>query len=139
MRADHKARFKNAYRAFQEGKAGMAMGTPLENLSELSPATIATMKHQNIHTIEALADVGDNVLPNLGMGARDFREKARRYVDANTVDEEKEELKKRLEILESKLSNKEAPKEEAAKEEEPKKRGRKPAKEVEELPPHMQG
>lgn len=132
----HRNRFKNVYKAFQEGKTLSGAGTSLDMLGGLDPATIATLKYLHIHSVEALAEVGDNVLPNIGMGAREFREKARKYLATNYVDPEKEELKARLAALEAKLA---APVAEAPK------RGR-PFKSEEEvapvatpvdLPPHM--
>jgi len=131
----HRNRFKNVYKAFQEGKAGAVVGTQLDLLGGLDPATIATLKYLHIHSIEALAEIGDNVLGNIGMGAREMREKARKYLTANYVDPEKEELKSRLAALEAKVTpvaivNDEAP---------AKPRGR-PAKTSEvDIPPHMQG
>jgi hypothetical protein len=130
----HRNRFKNVYKAFQEGRTMADVGTALDKLGGLDPASIATLKYLHIHSIEALAEVGDNVLPNIGMGAREMRERARKYLQANYVDTEKEELKSRLAALEAKLSAKE-PLEEA-----PKPRGRPPAVRIEEdVPPHMKG
>lgn len=55
-------------------------GTPLEQWRYLNPAQVANLKSSNVFTIEELAAVSDGNLQNLGMGARDLRDRARQHL-----------------------------------------------------------
>lgn len=135
----HRNRFKRVYAAFQEGKSLANSGTPLDMLGGLDPATIATLKYLKIDNVETLSEIGDNVLSNIGMGAREMREKARKYLVTNYVDPEKEELKARLAALEAKLEAKVSSQGEDDVVEAPKLRGRPPKAVDGDVPPHMKG
>lgn len=133
VRPDHINRFKNVYKAFKEGSMVSNMGTPIDSWSIIDPATKATLKYMHILTIEMLAELPDSMLANVGMGARDLRDKARRHVQETGTDEatkglreERDELLKRIEALEANQKPVETVR-----------RGR-PRAQPQELPPHMQ-
>ncbi len=79
----HKQRWPEHWAAFERGEARAASGTPLEQWPNalLNKARVAELKAMHILSVEDLAGVPDNVLPKMGMGARELREQARSYLD----------------------------------------------------------
>lgn len=133
VKEHHRNRFPRSYKDFKEGTITAAQGYPIDKWDVLDPATKATLKYMHVPTVEALAELPDGVLSNLGMGAHEMREKARKHVKANYVDPQIAAL--RAEIAEMKAAK--APKSDD--EDEPKRKGGRPRKVVDDLPPHMQG
>lgn len=96
------------YDAFKAGEQQRGSGTPLSELPFLTEARRAELKALNIHTAEALADLGDANIGRLGMFGRADRDKARAYIekakdgaaDARLA-AENAELRQRLEALEA--------------------------------------
>ena len=78
----HRERWPDAYAAFKRGEQRAAAGTPLEHWPILTTARVAELKAMNILSVEELANVTDNVVVKLGMGARELREQARTFIDA---------------------------------------------------------
>lgn len=77
---EHKMRWPAQYAAFQNQQHQPQEGTPLEQWPPLTKSQVMTFKAANVHTVEQLANVSDGNLSNLGMGARDLREKAAAYL-----------------------------------------------------------
>lgn len=76
-------RFKAQIDAFKADETGGVMaGTPLEQLPFLDMSTRATMRAMHIHTAEALAELPENGVANLGMGARQWKQEAIAYLEA---------------------------------------------------------
>lgn len=73
---EDKVRFARRWQAFLENAEQVQDGTPLSDWPILTPAEIAEYKAAKIHTVEALADVPDGLLHQLGTGARTRRDKA---------------------------------------------------------------
>jgi hypothetical protein len=71
------------YRQFRNDSA-IADGTPLETLFPAHPDTVEVLKFNRIHTVEALANLSDTGMQNIGMGGAEWRDKARRFIDATT-------------------------------------------------------
>lgn len=113
---EDKQRFQYQYAKFKEGESQLKSGTPLTYLPGVSPATAAEFERLNIRTVQDLAEVGDNVLDNLGVGGRTLRDRARAFVGEEPVAvrelrnelEEKDKLltslSERLRLLEESLS-----------------------------------
>jgi hypothetical protein len=76
--------FRRFYEAYKDSKRIAETGTPLEIWGVLNPAQIATLKYQDITTVEALAGINDAQLAAIGMGGRAMREQARAYIVATT-------------------------------------------------------
>lgn len=78
----HRQRWPEQYAAFKRGEERAASGTPLEQWpnATLNKSRVAELKAQNILSVEELANIPDNVLPKLGMGARELREQAKSYI-----------------------------------------------------------
>lgn len=72
--------YAGQYRQFKES-AEQIDGTRIEVLPGLTPAQISTAKALGCHTVEALAGLDGQNLKNLGMGARDLKNKAMKWLD----------------------------------------------------------
>lgn len=62
-------------------KGGALTGTPLEQLPFLDLATRATLKAMAVHTAEALADLSESGVQNVGMGARMWKQQATAWLE----------------------------------------------------------
>jgi hypothetical protein len=100
-----KARFARQYAAFRQGEGQARIGTPLEKVSWISPATVRNYQHLHIYTVEDLAECGDNVLSQMGMGARDLRDKAKSVLSGggSPLAAENAELKDMLKAMQARL------------------------------------
>lgn len=80
---DHKARWPSEYAAFKAGQEAPIEGTPLTEwaVSSMNKARAEELAYFNIKTVEQLAQVNDNQLQNLGMGARELRERAKTWLE----------------------------------------------------------
>lgn len=108
---DHKVRFPNQYAAFKNQQVQPQEGTPLEEWPPLTKSQVMMMKSANVHTVEQLSVVSDGNLSNLGMGARDLREKAKTYLESAqtgaipmAAQERINELEKQVEALKNQLT-----------------------------------
>lgn len=81
---DHKHRFPAQYAAFKNQSVQVHSGTPLEVWPPLSKSQVLMFKACNVHTVEQLAEVSDSNLHNLGMGARELRDKAKVFLSSAT-------------------------------------------------------
>jgi hypothetical protein len=72
-------RFPRQWQAFQNQEKQVIDGLPLEQWAALTPADVAMLKGQNIHTVEHLAAIGDHGLTFIG--ARQYRDKAIKYLE----------------------------------------------------------
>lgn len=88
---EHKHRWPGIYKQFKDDAEQRMEGTPLSEWSQLTASRIAELKALNIYTVEALSEVSDTNLQNLGMGARDLVQKAKKWL---TVAKDGAELNK---------------------------------------------
>lgn len=77
----HKERWPEAYAAFKAGQEAPLEGVPLKEWPQINTARIKELAYFNIHTVEHLAAVTDNNLQNLGMGARELRDRAKLFLE----------------------------------------------------------
>ena len=83
VNADHKARWPRQYEAFKAGQEEAPMeGTPLEEMPGLTPSTVLNLKGLHIKTVDHLATSSDAELQNMGLGGRELRAKAARFLQA---------------------------------------------------------
>lgn len=98
-------RWPEQYKRWKEKQEQVSDGTPLEYWPELSPqsnpAFIETLHALNIFTVEQLAELSEEGLHQIGMGARELQKKAHRFVNSG---ENAEELRARIEELEKTLA-----------------------------------
>lgn len=87
-------RFPIQYRAWKSGLAQASTGTPVE-LVVGTGSLMHHLKALHIHTVEALADLTDGQLPQLGTGARAMRDRAKKVLEMQATAKEaaKEEAK----------------------------------------------
>lgn len=101
-------RFPEHWEAFQRNDQAFVHGTPLEVAPFLSVARAADIRAQNIHTLEQLAECPDRALPNLGMGARDLRDKAIDFLKRTSAGADNRALTKERDDLVDKVAKLEA-------------------------------
>lgn len=113
VRITYAQKFNEQYKRFKAGAAQAASGTPVEELPFLTQGKRLELKALNIYTAEALAALDGNNLKMLGMGGRDLKNQAQRYLDnaaksldLSSVMSENEDLKRRLAELEGKAGKK---------------------------------
>lgn len=80
----HFESWQRAYQAFRDGEEAPLDGTPIREWSAISPAQIKNLIALHILTIEDLADVNDQGLSRIGMGAQELKKKAVNWLSAAT-------------------------------------------------------
>lgn len=75
-----KARFRQKWEAYVHGKAPQYEGIPLNLLFPHRPEIVATLEQYRVHTIEQLARLSEAGLQTVGMGAREWVNKAQEYM-----------------------------------------------------------
>ena len=97
-----KKRFAHLYRQWKLNE-GENPGTPFEVLG-FTEVQKDMLTRANIHSVEQLAAIGDNVLASIGIGAINMRARAQRFIQAQpTANAEVEELKAQNAALTEKL------------------------------------
>jgi hypothetical protein len=74
--------YKKAYGAWKEGQEQPVNGIPLSTAPFLSAAQVRTLQASHVLTVEALADLPDNSIERMGMGASTMRNQAKAYLEA---------------------------------------------------------
>lgn len=105
-------RFPKAYAAFKNRESTPLEGLPIEQWPQVTRAMSMTLKAMHVHTVEALAEVNDANLGNLGQFGRDLRAKAQAYVKQagdsaalNKMAEEKRALEEQLKTMQQQLND----------------------------------
>lgn len=76
VRESDKSRFRLAWEAYKANREQPSHGMPIDQWPLISAARVSELKASGVPTVEALANVSDENLRNLGMGGRDLRQKA---------------------------------------------------------------
>jgi hypothetical protein len=95
-------RFKRQYQQFKLHATQTKSGTPLAQVPFLTEARRAELRAQNIYTVEALAAVDGQELKNLGMGGRDFKNKAIEYLEESRTNAGSAKMQAELDALKAK-------------------------------------
>lgn len=66
---------------FKKTGEGSGIGTPLKSWPAMEIDIVANMVAAKVFTVEALAELPDSALGRLGMGAREWRTKAKAYLE----------------------------------------------------------
>lgn len=74
-------KFPRHYDAFKQGVEIKGSGTPLDKAPFMPQSKAEELKHFNVHTVEQLAALDGTPLQNLGMGAREWKNKAQAFLD----------------------------------------------------------
>ena len=125
-----KRMYASAWAQFQNNQEQIPDGTPLAHLFPGSPEIVDNLRSLKFHTVEQLAEAPDAALTSIAMGAYDFQNKAKRFLEGKgvagkfqalemKVDEtarENERLRKTIEDmqLDAELRDREAQRAEAA-------------------------
>lgn len=98
--------YANAYALFKRGQQAEVNGYPVDiwPVVQGRPALVNMLKMNNIFTVEALADIGDGLLQNLGLEGRDLRTKAQATIEAAKADAPFEKLRLEGEEKDRKLA-----------------------------------
>lgn len=73
-------RFPEEYAVFKRGIEMVFTGTPLHQWPIMLPAQIKLFNHFNVYTVEQLSELDDIAISRIGIGTRDFVEKARAFI-----------------------------------------------------------
>lgn len=77
----HKYEFSRAWEAFQAGEKVDPDGTPLSVLFPTAPQIVAHLRALHIFTVEMLANTSETALNRIGMGAREYHDRAVKYLE----------------------------------------------------------
>jgi hypothetical protein len=107
----HKRRFPKQWEAYQAGREYQPDGTPLDVLFPTEPEVVTNLRYFKIFTVEQLADLDDNAIARIGIGARQmvnkaikFKESATNYAAASRMNAEIENLKSERDTLKEQLA-----------------------------------
>jgi hypothetical protein len=104
---------------FAQNKEQIPEGTPVSQLFPDKPAVTATLQASNVITVEQLAELSANAIENIGMGAQEWVNKAKKYVEMsnkgvgivkhqNDLEERDREirvLKQQIELMKQEVNN----------------------------------
>jgi len=127
-------RFRRQYQAFLDGKVEQPEGTLLSVLFFNNPEIVENLKYLKLFTIEQLANINDTQIQQIGLGGREFHQKAKDFLSKSEKGKGFHELEQQIKQLNLKvqeLTDKNSALEAAFEDEGeevhiPKKRGRKP-------------
>ncbi len=83
VREEDTIRFARQYEHFKKTGEIAESGTPLEQWQILTRGQVASLKYQNIYTVEQLAEIADDKLDNIGIGARMLRDQAQAMLETS--------------------------------------------------------
>lgn len=78
---EHKMRFEKQFERFKKNQEQATTGTPLEVWPQMTVGQVAELKAINIHTVEQLAEVPDNLAQKI-MGSHALRAKAKQFLES---------------------------------------------------------
>lgn len=81
VREDDKRRWPRQWAHYQAGVTQIPDGVPLNQLFPDKPQIVDTMRGYNIHTVEQLSNLSAEAINTVGMGAQDWVNKAKRYME----------------------------------------------------------
>jgi hypothetical protein len=97
---EDKLRFKRQFKAFVEKGEVLQIGTPLDQMPNISAAQVLELKYLHIETVEQLAGIPDSTVSTLGTGGQTLKQTARalldRTADSVKLSEENRDLRKQL-------------------------------------------
>jgi len=75
-------RFARHWAAYQDGRQEAPSGTPLAILFPNNPEVVENLKYDKIFVVEQLAALNDTQIGNIGLGGRQFVDKAKAFLAA---------------------------------------------------------
>lgn len=100
---EDKLRFARQYTQFLDKGEQLQVGTPLDQLQNLSAAQVLELRHLKVETVEQLAGLPDTTAQMLGTGGQELKQRAIRFLDrtgnAEVLSDKVRSLTAQLEIL----------------------------------------
>jgi len=78
-------RFADRYEKYRKNQSQAVTGTPLEVWPQMTVGQVAELKAMNVHTVEQLADLSDQLAQKI-MGSHDLRRRATIFLEAAAGD-----------------------------------------------------
>ena len=78
-----KRRWPVQWHQFSQNRQQVPAGTPIEQLYPESPAIAATLRANAVHTIEQCAQLSGPAIDSIGMGAQQYSNDAKRYLEVS--------------------------------------------------------
>lgn len=97
-------RFPNQWKAYAAQQEQVCDGTPLSTLFPADPGLVSTLKVDHIHTVEQLANLTEEALRRLGMGAREWVKRAQTYLEAAKGMAQAHALQKQIDDKDAKIT-----------------------------------
>lgn len=104
--AEHRMRFPRQWAAYEAKQKAVMDGTPLSVLFPTNAALVENFRHINILTVEHLAGLNDTAIQNIGLGGREFVEKAKHFLSAHESSKGFNELSAKVDALQNSLAGK---------------------------------
>lgn len=109
---EHRARWPREYEAHLKATAYVPDGTPIEFLFATQPQVVAMLKSGGVHVVEDLASLTANGIQGFGMGAqdwvnkaKDYLEKAQKGVDYHQIAQMKESHEREMTSMQNQLAD----------------------------------
>ena len=82
VREDDKMRFAARWRDFEANREQTADGIPIDMLFPTYPHIADNLRSHGVHTIEQCANLSAHGLDSIGMGAQEYKNRAKDYIEA---------------------------------------------------------
>ncbi len=92
-------RFPRQWQSYKTGQEQTAEGSPMSLLFPANPAIVDNLRNIGFHTVEQLANANDSALQNIGLGGREFQQKAKQYLAAADKGKDFHSLAAKVETL----------------------------------------
>lgn len=80
---EHQYQFPRQWAAFEAGRKADPEGTPLVIAFPNEPHIVSHLRALHIFTLEMLAECGEEGLRRIGMGAREYQQRAQKFIEAS--------------------------------------------------------
>jgi hypothetical protein len=111
VKNEHKERWPQQWARYQNQEKQVNEGMPLEHWGAMSKSTALNYKANNVFTVEQMAAIPDSVIDKLGIGTRDFRNKAQLFLkqsagsaESMRLADENKKLRDEIELLKAQFA-----------------------------------
>jgi hypothetical protein len=99
----YKRRFAKQWQAYQDGKTLAPVGIALAALFPNNAEIVKNLQNENIFVVEQLAALNDTQIQNLGLGGRQFSDRAKSFLAAR-ADERVKSQQEQIDELTAELA-----------------------------------
>lgn len=82
VKDEDKVRFAARWREFEAGREQVSDGIPIDMLFPTHPQIADNLRSYGVHTVEQCANMSAHALDSIGMGAQDYKNRAKDYMEA---------------------------------------------------------